>query len=78
MVRQVTQILDNCTYLLKTAVEMNGVRTLTPEMVEEGVYPTAIHYVGRYTLQPVWSDGHLTGIFTFEMLREMWKQEPAE
>ena len=58
--------------------EMTGVRTLTPEMVDEGVYPTAIHYVGRYALQPVWSDGHSTGIFTFEMLREMWDQEPAE
>jgi DUF971 family protein len=58
--------------------EMTGVRTLTPEMVDEGVYPTAIHYVGRYALQPVWSDGHSTGIFTFEMLREMWDQELAE
>lgn len=58
--------------------EMTGVRTLKPEMVDEGVYPTAIHYVGRYALQPVWSDGHSTGLFTFEYLREMWDTDPDE
>lgn len=52
--------------------EMTGVRTLAPEAVAEGVYPTAIHYVGRYALQLVWSDGHDTGFYTFEYLREIW------
>ncbi len=51
--------------------EMTGVRTLRPEMVDDGVYPTAIHYVGRYALQFVWSDGHSTGIYTWEYLREL-------
>jgi DUF971 family protein len=51
--------------------EMTGIRTLRPEMVDEGVYPTAIHYVGRYALQFVWSDGHSTGFYTFEYLREV-------
>jgi DUF971 family protein len=49
--------------------EMTGVRTLTEAMVPEGVYPTAIHYVGRYALQFMWSDGHSAGFYTFEMLR---------
>lgn len=52
--------------------EMTGVRTLKPESVADGVYPTAIHYVGRYALQLVWSDGHDTGFYTFEYLREIW------
>jgi DUF971 family protein len=51
--------------------ETTGVRTLRREMVDEGVYPTAIHYIGRYALQCVWSDGHSTGIYTFEYLREI-------
>jgi DUF971 family protein len=51
--------------------EMTGVRTLRPETVDVGVHPTAIHYVGRYALQFVWSDGHSTGIYTFEYLRGM-------
>ena len=49
--------------------ELTGVRTLRAEAVDEEVYPTAIHYVGRYALQFVWSDGHSTGIYTFEYLR---------
>jgi DUF971 family protein len=57
--------------------EMTGIRTLLPEHVDETVYMTAIHYVGRYALQPVWSDGHSTGIYTFELLREMWDTEPG-
>lgn len=52
--------------------EMSGVRTLAPDAVDEGVYPTAIHYVGRYALQFVWSDGHSTGIYTYEYLRALW------
>jgi DUF971 family protein len=55
--------------------EMTGVRTLTPITVDDGVYPTAIHYVGRYAIQCVWSDGHSTGIYTFEYLREIWDRE---
>jgi DUF971 family protein len=51
--------------------ETTGVRRLRPEAVDEGVYPTAIHYVGRYALQFVWSDGHSTGIYTFEYLRRI-------
>jgi DUF971 family protein len=49
--------------------EMTGQRMLTPGMVPEGIFPTAIHYVGRYALQFVWSDGHDTGFFSFETLR---------
>ena len=52
--------------------EMTGVRTLRPEDVSTDVYPLEIHYVGRYALQPVWSDGHRTGLYTFEYLRELW------
>jgi len=57
--------------------EMTGVRTLKPEMVDDSVYPTAIHYVGRYALQLVWSDGHSTGFYTFEYLRGIWDSEDA-
>ncbi len=51
--------------------EMTGRRTLLPTQVPEGIYPTAIHYVGRYALQFVWSDGHDTGFFSFETLRRL-------
>jgi len=51
--------------------EMTGRPILVPEMVPEGVYPEAIHYVGRYALQFVWSDRHSTGIYPFEYLRRL-------
>lgn len=51
--------------------EMTGIRTLRPESVPADIYPEAIHYVGRYALQFVWSDGHSTGIYTFEFLRRL-------
>ena len=51
--------------------EMTGKRVLRPEMVPESIYPTAIHYVGRYALQFVWSDGHDTGFYPFDFLRRL-------
>lgn len=35
------------------------------------VSPLAIEPVGRYALRFQWSDGHATGIYTFEYLREL-------
>ncbi|MEQ1857825.1 MAG: DUF971 domain-containing protein [Longimicrobiales bacterium] len=58
--------------------EITGVRTLRPEAIDQGVYPTAIHYVGRYALQFMWSDGHSTGIYTFEYLRRLTDTPRAE
>ncbi|MGB1657435.1 MAG: DUF971 domain-containing protein [Longimicrobiales bacterium] len=58
--------------------EMTGVRTLRPNEVPMDVYPTAIHYVGRYALQFVWSDGHSTGFYTFDFLRKTWEARGSE
>jgi len=30
-----------------------------------------LHPVGNYALQPVWDDGHSTGIYTWEYLRHL-------
>ena len=54
--------------------EMTGRRILRPEDVPEDVYPTAIHYVGRYALRFVWSDGHDTGIYPFDYLRALGEE----
>lgn len=51
--------------------EMTGRRILRPEMIPETIHPTAIHYVGRYALQFVWSDGHDTGFYPFDYLRRL-------
>ena len=54
--------------------ELTGRRILRPEDVPEDVYPTAIHYVGRYALQFVWSDGHETGFYPFDYLRALGEE----
>ncbi len=57
--------------------EMTGIRTLRPEQVSEGIYPTAIEYVGRYALQFNWSDGHSTGLYPYDYLRKLWDEDPT-
>lgn len=51
--------------------EQTGKRILKPEMVKETVRPEQIRSVGRYALNIVFTDGHSTGIYTFNMLRKM-------
>ncbi len=57
--------------------EMTGERILTPAMVRADVHPRAIHYVGRYAIQFLWSDGHETGIYPFEYLRRLDSEQRA-
>jgi DUF971 family protein len=49
--------------------EWSGERTLNPDSVPDDVRAEDIKPVGRYGLQFVWSDGHSTGIYTYERLR---------
>jgi ATP-binding protein involved in chromosome partitioning len=51
--------------------EMTGQPILDPRTVPFDVYPAAIRWVGRYALGFEWSDGHDTGIYTFERLRDL-------
>ncbi len=51
--------------------EMTGARILDPTRVSETIMPLEIHYVGRYALTFVWSDGHSTGIYPFDYLRKL-------
>lgn len=44
--------------------------------LNRGLYPanlrvTEVKGIGRYGINPVFSDGHMFGIFTYEFLREM-------
>ena len=50
--------------------EWTGEGRLDPASVPEDVKPIQIEPVGRYALQIEWSDGHDTGIYTFDRLRE--------
>lgn len=49
--------------------EWTGARMSALDSVPTDVRPVTIRSVGRYALQPVWSDGHRTGLYPFEELR---------
>jgi len=38
----------------------------------------SISPVGNYAIQPTWDDGHATGIYTWEYLRLISPQQPAD
>lgn len=51
--------------------EWTGEYKLDPGSVPEDVQPRNITPVGRYAIQIAWSDGHDTGIYAFDRLREL-------
>ena len=49
--------------------EWSGKQILSPEAISDDVRPVTISPVGRYAINFEWSDGHKSGIYTFEHLR---------
>lgn len=49
--------------------EMTGERRLVVSSVPQNVIPLKIETIGRYAITVHWSDGHNTGIYPFELLR---------
>jgi len=51
--------------------KLHTTRTLRPEQTRlEDVRP-----IGRYALQPVWGDGHNTGLYSFDYLQKLAQAE---
>lgn len=48
--------------------EMSGRPLLNPATVPSDIRPVSLQLVGAYGLRINWSDGHETGIYTFELL----------
>lgn len=51
--------------------EMTGKRLLDPERVPVSVEPLAVELAGNYALKVRWSDGHDTGLYTWNHLRRL-------
>lgn len=51
--------------------EVTGVPLLDPDLVPGDIRPVSIALVGTYGLRVTWSDGHDTGIYTFEALQRV-------
>ena len=57
--------------------EMTGRRVLRETSVPQDVRPLAIAPVGRYAIEIHWSDGHRTGIYTWDLLYRLAGQLPG-
>ena len=51
--------------------ETTGQLRLIASSVAQNVHPVKVDVVGRYAITISWSDGHRTGIFSFEYLRKL-------
>lgn len=51
--------------------EMTGRPLLNPASVPDDIVPLKIDLVGAYAIRITWSDGHATGIYTYEYLRTL-------
>ena len=50
--------------------EWTGRRLLDPESISEDLTASKAEMVGNYALSFLFSDGHSSGVYTFEMLRK--------
>lgn len=51
--------------------EHTGKRMIQRSAVSPEVKPTGVSTIGRYALQFNWSDGHSTGMYHYDRLREI-------
>jgi DUF971 family protein len=51
--------------------EWSGKRVVGEEQVKPDVRPRGMHEVGRYAMQIDWSDGHSTGIYSWDYLLKL-------
>lgn len=51
--------------------EITGERILDVTTIPEDIRPADVAFVGNYALKITWSDGHDTGLFTWEKLRAL-------
>jgi DUF971 family protein len=51
--------------------EGTGRKLLDPATIPEDIRPEGVDAVGNYAIQIRWSDGHSTGIYSWDTLREI-------
>ncbi len=51
--------------------EVTGQMRVIATSVAQNVHPVKIDLIGRYAISIQWSDGHNTGIYSFEYLRKL-------
>jgi DUF971 family protein len=54
--------------------EWTGEPRLDPASISADVRPQELRPVGRYAIQITWSDGHSSGLYTFDLLRKLGEE----
>lgn len=65
--------LRNACPCAKCVDEISGKKMLDPNSIAKDIHIGKADYVGNYALQVKWSDGHDTGIYSFQFLREVFE-----
>ncbi len=55
--------------------EWTGEKMLNPAAISKEIWPVRLFSVGRYAMGVQWSDGHSTGIFSYDYLRRLAANE---
>jgi DUF971 family protein len=63
------QLLRRSCRCAECVEEMTGRPRLDPSGIPDDVHPNDIRPVGNYAIQIEWSDGHRTGIYSFQHVR---------
>jgi DUF971 family protein len=63
------QVRDHCP-CAQCVEEWTGRKMLDPASIPDDIRPLKIEPVGNYAVQITWSDGHASGIYTWETLRK--------
>lgn len=63
--------LRNCCPCASCINELTGEKILDPHSIPEDIHPTDMGFSGNYALKIQWSDGHNTGIYTWEYLKKL-------
>lgn len=58
--------------------EFTGVRTLDPAKVPDEIHPEEIGLSGNYALKIRWSDGHFTGLYSWDLFQRLADSEAVE
>ncbi|SFI05915.1 DUF971 domain-containing protein [Planctomicrobium piriforme] len=51
--------------------EFTGEQILDPATIPETIHPAAVEFSGNYALKIQWSDGHATGLYSWELLHRL-------